>query len=203
MKHTLLSSLFLALGPAVAQGNVSPVPASATKGQPTTAIVQQVRVAPGQLGGHVLDGTTRQPVANHVIQLLDSSGTKLNELTTTANGTYTTPALQKGNYTLLVREDLKLHLSVAEDAKITNLDIVVPQGPAKKLPQDPKNLPAAPGGAAPVLPPPAPIAAPGLGLGGWALAAGGAAAVAVPVVANNSGGGGESNVSASGLGVRR
>lgn len=209
MKHLLITSSLTVLCAvtAAAQSNVAAAPASVSKAQPTPtpSIVQQVRVAPGQLGGHILNSTTRRPIAGHAFQLLDSNGTKVTDLTTSVEGTYTTPALQKGNYTLLVREDLKLHLAVDDTATISNLDIVVPQGPAKRPTlQDPSRVPPAPGGAAPVLPPPAPIVAPGFSIGTWALAAGGAAAVAVPVVANSSGGsGGETPVSSSGLGIRR
>ncbi len=210
MKHLIITASLTALCAvtAAAQSNVAAAPASVSKTAPTPtpSIVQQVRVAPGQLGGHILNNTTRRPVAGHAFQLLDANGTKVTDLTTSFEGTYTTPALQKGNYTLLVRDDLKLHLAVDETATISNLDIVMPQGPAKKpTPQNPSQLPAAPGGAAPVLPPPAPIVAPGIGLGTWAVAAGGAAAIAVPVVANSGGSDSppETPVSGAGLGVRR
>lgn len=221
MKHLLHTSLFVVLSAATAvaqssiSANIAAAPASVSKTAPaattgttattaTPTIVQQVRVAPGHLGGHILNGITRRAVPGHAFELLDSNGAKAGSITTATDGTYTTPALKTGKYTLLVREDLRLNLAVDETATITSLDIVLPQGPAKKpMLQDPSRIPAAPGGAAPVLPPPAPLAAPGLGIGSWALAAGGAAAVAVPVVANNSGGDSETSVSTSGLGVRR
>jgi hypothetical protein len=193
--------LCLAIGHATAQSkDASIAPASATK-TPPAVIVQQVRVAPGALCGRIVDSGTRRPIPAHAFALLDNTGEKIGDVTTTAEGTYTTPVLANGNYTLLVRNDLKLHLIVDANAKISNLDIVLPQGP-KKLPQNPANLPAAPGGAAAL---PAPLGAPGLGAGAWAVVAGGAAAaaVAVPVVANNSGSDSENQVSASGLGVRR
>lgn len=210
MKHLLLTSLLATLGAAAvvaqnAPSNISTIPAPAVRSQPAPTIVQQVRVAPGQLGGRILDGKTRTPVAGHKFQVLDANGKAFGELTSGADGGYTTPALSKGNYTLQVRDNLKLHLTVTDDATINTLDIVMPQGPATKPnAQDPSKIPAAPGGAAPkTLPPtPAPIV-PGIGFAGWALIAGGAAtAVAAPVIAN-SGSDNENPVSPSGLGLRR
>lgn len=211
MKHLLLTSLLATLGAAAvdaqtAQPNVSTIPAPAIRSQPAPTIVQQVRVAPGQLGGRILDAKTRLPVAGHKFQVLDANGKAFGELTSGVDGGYSTPALSKGNYTLQVRENLKLHLTVTDDASINTLDIVMPQSPAAKAnPQDPSKVPAAPGGAAPKTvptPAPAPIV-PGIGFAGWALIAGGAAtAVAAPVIAN-SGSDNENPVSPSGLGLRR
>lgn len=214
LKHLLLTPILAALGAATlaaqtAQPNVSTIPVSAARSQPAPTIVQQVRVAPGQLGGRILDGRTRRPVAGHKFQVLDANGKTFGELTSTVEGTYTTPTLTKGNYTLQVREDLQLHLSVTDDATINTLDIVVPQGPAKKPNvQDPSKVPAAPGGAAPrmTLPPPAPAPiVPGLGVAAWAVIAGGtaAAAVAAPVIANNIQKTNERGVSPNGQGPNR
>ncbi len=186
----------------------APADANAKRPQPAAAIVQSVSVAPGALRGHILASGTKRPVAEHSFTLLDNAGKQVGELKSAADGTYTTPELKPGAYSLIVRDDLRLDLTVANDAKVTNLDIVLPQGPTRAV-QDPSKVPAAPGGAAPggaapgALP--APLGAPGLGVGTWAVIGGGAAAaVAVPVVASNSGGGGSENpVSTSGLGVRR
>ncbi|MBM4062372.1 MAG: carboxypeptidase regulatory-like domain-containing protein [Planctomycetes bacterium] len=199
LKHTILTSLLIALGCAtgIAQTN----PANAAQSQPATAIVQQVRIAPGNLSGRVLDGATRRPMAGHELTLLDASGAKVGNLTTSAEGNYSTPALKKGHYALQVRKDLTLRLAVDENATIRTLDIVVPQGPVagkQPSPQDPANVPAAPGGAGAKVPPPAPVAAPGLGLGTWALIAAGGTAVAAPIVASGSGGSSERPVSPAG-----
>lgn len=203
-------------------------PATAPAAVP--AFVQEIRVAPGTLSGRILGSVSRQPVAAHEVQVLDASGKRIGSFTTDASGVYETPVLQRGSYTLQVEDRLTLQLAVAEDGKIENLDIVLPQDPKKPLrpirpqppnaqgpvtPQNPATIPAAPGGAAPVAG--AGTAAPvagattaaasptvGLGVGTWALIGGGAAAaVAVPVIASNSGGSSENPVSVSGLGVRR
>lgn len=203
----------------VAQNDIAAAPASITKNTPPAnqaQIVQQVRVATGQLNGKLLDNASRQPVANNTFQLLDNTGKKVADIVTSADGTYTTPALQKGSYTLALNENLKLHLAVDETATVNQLDIVVPESAAvveqnpgaskpPALPQNPNALPAAPGGAA-SLPPPAAAAGAGmgggLGAGSWALITAGAATVAVPVIAARRSGK-ETPVSSSGLGIRR
>jgi hypothetical protein len=219
--HVLTASFLAVLSATtlVAQNDIAAAPASIAKNAPPAnqaQIVQQVRVATGQLNGKLLDNASRQPVANNTFQLLDNTGKKVADIVTSADGTYTTPALQKGTYTLALNENLKLHLAVDETATVNQLDIVVPEsaagigqnpGPSKPpaLPQNPNALPAAPGGAA-SLPPPAAGAGAGmgggLGAGSWALITAGAATVAVPVVAARRSGK-ETPVSSSGLGVRR
>lgn len=200
LSHFVAACVFVA---ASITAQKAPADANAKRPQPAAAIVQSVSVAPGALRGHILASGTKRPVAEHAFTLLDNAGKKVGELKSAADGTYTTPELKPGAYSLIVRNDLRLDLTVANDAKVTNLDIVLPQGPGRSV-QDPSKLPAAPGGAAPGALP-APLGAPGLGVGTWAVIGGGAvAAVAVPVVASNSGGGSSENpVSTSGLGVRR
>jgi len=221
--HVLTVSFLAVLGATtlVAQNDIAAAPASIAKNTPPAnqaQIVQQVRVATGQLNGKLLDNASRQPVANNTFQLLDNTGKKVADIVTSADGTYTTPALQKGSYTLALNENLKLHLAVDESATVNQLDIVVPKsaagvgqnpspgsGKPPALPQNPNALPAAPGGAA-SLPPPAGAAGPGmgggLGAGSWALISAGAATVAVPVIAARRSGK-EIPVSGSGLGIRR
>jgi hypothetical protein len=197
-----LHNLFLA--------GVSAAFAPASPAGDTATIVQTVRIAPVALTGRLLDGATRRAVAGHPLSLLDAEGKLVAELTSNGDGNYTLPVLAAGNYVLSVQEDLQLQLAVDANAKIAQLDIVVPQGQGQPRPrvQDPKQTPPAPGGAAPKpkgKPAPKPLPSPGLGVGTWALIGGGAAVVAAPVIANaaDSGGGGESPVSPSGLGVRR
>ncbi len=180
----------------------APADASVARTKPVAAIVQTVAIAPGALRGHVLANGTKKPVAEHAMTILDNTGKTVGTVKSAADGSYTTPELKAGAYSLIVRDDLRLDLTVAKDATVKSLDIVLPQGPAGRA-QNPGQVPAAPGGAATALP--APVATPGLGLGTWAVIGGGAAAaVAVPVVASNSGGGGSENpVSGAALGVRR
>jgi hypothetical protein len=203
MLTTHLSSLLLAsLGSLSGNGET-----------PRPAVVQTVHVAVGALRGTVLDAATRRPLAGQALRLVDGKGAELAQLTSGADGAYTMPALPCGQYVLQIGQELRMRLAVENDAKVQQLDIVLPQGPAKPqgpkkvVPQDPKTVPAAPGGAAPMSTTlaslPAPIT-PGIGIGTWAIAAGGAALVATPIVASSGGSsGGETPVSSSGLGLRR
>lgn len=198
-----LHNLFLA--------DVSAAFCPADSAEEATTIVQTVRVAPVALKGRLLDGASRLAVAGHPLVLLDGQGKVLAELTSNEGGNYTLPVLDPGQYVLAVQDGLQLQLAVDANAKIEQLDIVVPQGQGPQRPrprvQDPKKTPAAPGGAAPKRPKPAPKPLPvaGLSAGTWALIGGGTAVVAAPIVANaaDGGGGGEAPVSESGLGVRR
>lgn len=195
----------------LAAGFASPVVlAQAPTSTPTTnkveepAIVNAIQVAPGALQGRVLDATARQPISAHSMQVLDASGKKVEALVTDKDGGYRTAALQPGRYALVVRGDLQMDLLVTQASALKTVDILLPpeqqgpQQPARKLvPQDPKQVPAAPGGAAPKQ-----IPVGGIGTGTWAMiGAGAAAAVAVPVVATQ--GKSETSVSASGSQIRR
>lgn len=163
--------------------------------------VRGVEVRTGVLRGRVVKAGARQPVKGASIKVCDKTGKQVCELTTAADGTYTTPALANGEYTLQLPDSVTMNIVVTEKATISYLDILVPQGPKTGV-QDPSKVPAAPGGAAPVAGA-APIT-PGLGVGTWAvIAGGGAAAVAIPVAASGGSSGGENQVSASGLGLRR
>jgi hypothetical protein len=215
--HVLTASFLAVLSATtlVAQNNLAPAPAPIAKNatSPNQAqIVRQMRVATGQLNGRLLSNVSRQPVANSTFQLLDNTGKKVADIVTSAEGTYITPTLQKGSYTLALNENLKLHLAVDETAMVTQLDIVVPEptvgnwqnpGDLKQpaLPQNPNALPPAPGGSAPLSSAPAAMGG-GLGAGSWALITAGAATVAVPVVAARRSGK-EKPISSSGLGIRR
>lgn len=165
---------------------------------PQAVVAQKIQVAPGQLTGKALTTGARQPIGFHSMQLLDEAGKPIAKVVTDTNGIYRTPNLDPGRYMLQVRPNLVMELQATPGAQLTNLDILVPPpsaAPVKEGPQaqNPTQVPAAPGGAAPAAAPagaaaaaaPAPVAA-GLGVGGWALiGAGAAGAVALPVAALN------------------
>lgn len=219
MRSFLLPIVATCCGALTAQIDAQPLPASSNRSaanpadaSPKAVVAQQIKVAPGALRGRLLDSATRQPIAEREFQITDNSGRKLADVRTSAEGAYVLPKLGVGAYTLVLANDLKLNLAVDETATATQLDLMLPQGQGPKAkpnnpgatPQDPLSYPPAPGGAAPMLPTPAPVPVAGMGFGSWALVAGGAAIVATPVVANNaSGNSNERPISGSGLGVRR
>jgi hypothetical protein len=179
---------------------------------PAQELVRTVRVAPGSLTGKVLTSGTRVPVENQAITVRSAEGDEVASVLTKADGTYEIPPLSEGDYVLNVGDNVRVDLSVAQDATINSLDIVMPPGAA---------LPPAPpvGGAGPVpAPEPVPVAdakpevapaapvpaAGGLGVVGWGLIAVGAgAAVAIPVVLASGGSKDETQVSPAGSRVRR
>ncbi|GAB4143777.1 MAG: hypothetical protein Fur0037_11510 [Planctomycetota bacterium] len=172
--------------PASAQApSAQPAPAHAMK------FAAEVQVAPGPLTGRVLSAADRIPVGSHTMKLESADSSTKETLVTQADGTYRTPALEAGSYSLRVRSDLLLNLVVTAGSRTRSLDILLPAAPEKAAapaspaPADPSKVPAAPGGAAPssLLPAPEP-AITGLGTGTWVLiGAGAATAVAIPVVA--------------------
>jgi hypothetical protein len=118
--------------PAVAQGPMT--------------IAKEVKVSPGELSGKILQSGTRDPAEGHTMTLRSMDGQEVAKVTTAADGTYTTPALQDGSYVLEVAQGMNLKLDVGPGASIKSLDIVVPQQvlAAASAPA----APAAPGGAA-------------------------------------------------------
>jgi hypothetical protein len=159
---------------------------------PAQELVRSVRVSPGSLKGRVLGSGTRTPVENQTITVRSAEGGEVSKVVTKADGTYEIPSLAEGDYVVSVGDNVRVDLSVAPDATINTLDIVMPPGtvvpPATPpggstlAPASPARSPApVPAAPAPLLG--APVAGGGLGVVGWGLIAVGAtAAVAIPVV---------------------
>ena len=177
-------SWMLAAPQLAAQANPPQPAANAAAPQLAT----EVRVAPGALQGKILTAGERQPIAAHSMVLV-AGGKPLQTVVTTADGAYHTAPLLPGAYSLMVRDDLQLDLVVADGAVTKQLDILVPKGaqldqssarPQRLVPQDPKGVPAAPGGAAPRR------RDNDTGVGIWGvIGAGLVVAVAIPVVAKD------------------
>ena len=190
-------------------------------------VVRSVRVAPGQLRGKLLQSGTRAPAEGKQVVIRTPDGKEVGRAVTGPDGSYETPALQKGTYNVTIGDGLRLDLNVTPDATISNLDIVMPPsvaaapapgevaGNAAGMGAKTAGAPAA--GAKPAAPAAgaakaagaagagAGAASTGTGLGvlGWSLiAVGGAAAVAVPVAVASSGGGDSTPISGSGARVR-
>jgi hypothetical protein len=213
-----LLAMSLSAGPTLHAQNSGPVGGA----QPTQELVRTVRIATGSLRGKILTPGTREPAAGQKVVVRDGEGKEIANLTTKADGTYETPPLNKGNYSVQIGDGARVDLMVTPEATISNLDIVMPQtaapapggaegtaprtAGATPTPTTPTGANAAPttgtgagagtrtaaGGAGAA-------ATGGLGLVGWGLiGAGAAAAVAVPIALSSGGSGsGQSPVSGS------
>jgi hypothetical protein len=145
-------SWLLAAPQLAAQAQANPPQPANAEAPAAPQLATEVRVAPGALQGKILTAGQQQPIAAHSM-ILVAGGKPLQTVVTAADGTWHTAALLPGAYSLMVRDDLQLDLVVADGAQTKELEILVPQvaqkTPQRLVPQDPKRVPAAPGGAAP------------------------------------------------------